>query len=128
MKWKHKTLGWIAETGAYSDKIHMKIPEYVDYQHAKISRESKEGFNAPISFVLEDKGWKEIPDERWLEYKFTIREFMEAFSMVISDSGGSHDSCVAKKMADSVLSEHIERNYLYNKRKTIASQEDGLVP
>lgn len=111
MKWKHSKLGWIAQTYEYCDTQHM-TPEYIKDETVIVYRELENKTSTysqmPIEFVLDDDAWQPIPDDRWTEYRFTIREFLQAFNCVVLDS---HDATVLKSMADKQLTEHIKRNY-----------------
>ena len=96
MKWKHKTLGWTAQNAYY------EMPE--SHINCTINKDNNEiRFQIPRLLIDNDDNWQEVPDGRWLNYKVTAREFMEAFSMVITEGGSSHDSFVVKNMIDKML-------------------------
>ena len=93
MKWIHKQTGWEAQTIMYQD------PSYgvrVRYEAGGI----KTTFNLPIQILQSDENWLEMPDERWLEFSLTAKEFMKAFAMTIDARGLSHDSLVVKSAID----------------------------
>ena len=121
MKWKHKTAGWTAMTYEYGSKKEHLVP------HHKVlvtMIDSEEEVYIPTKLILADPNWEEIPDERWLDhFRFTVREFMEAFAMTISESASSHDSVVAKGMVDKILDRiHHETWKVYNQNKELIDE------
>jgi hypothetical protein len=107
MKWKNKKTGWIATTIDYCDTPHM-IDEYINELWVTIIHESTTtSFKTPIKFVLDDEQWQPIPDERWLEFRFTMREFMEALGIIEN----SETFLALKAMADKSLADHINKIY-----------------
>jgi len=93
MKWIHKQTGWEAETAMYQD------PSYgvrVRYEVGGM----KTTFNLPIEILQSDENWIEMPDDRWLDFSLTAKEFMQAFAMTIDARGLSHDSLVVKSAID----------------------------
>ena len=103
MKWKHKQTGWIAQTTYYDVKVT---------KHASFSYEAgglKQTVSLPTEIIQADENWEEIPDGRWLDKEFTVKEFMEAFAMVITEGANNHDSLVAKGMVDRKIKERHEK-------------------
>lgn len=107
MKWKHKTKGWIARTQEYvPDKKYISFKNVVVNiaEDAKEKSIDNDKYVPAELVILDESNWEEIPDERWLDhFNFTVRQFMEAFAMTISESGGCHDSAVAKGMVDNLI-------------------------
>ena len=101
MKWKHKQTGWEA-TG-----IYYQYPS----QGAKVRYEvggMQTSFFLPTEVIEADPNWEEIVDDRWLDFSFTVREFMEGFVMTIDLGARSHDSLVAKMLVDKKFMEKKE--------------------
>jgi hypothetical protein len=94
MKWKHKIMGWEAQTMYYD--IELTKNAYFSYEAGGL----KHTVHLPTKVIEADANWEEIPDGRWLDFEFTVREFMEAFAMVITEGANGHDSLVAKLMVD----------------------------
>jgi len=94
MKWKHKQTGWLAQTHYY--KLEFSKEAFFSYEVGGM----KHTTYLPIEMIKLDENWEEIADDRWLDETFTVRAFMEAFAMLISSDGASHDSFVAKNMVD----------------------------
>ena len=93
MKWKHKVTGWTAKT-AYYESPKSSIT-------CKMVKDDKEvEFHIPHALIEADDNWIPEPDDRWLNKHLDARTFMEAFSMTIDASGGSHDSFVVKSIID----------------------------
>ena len=101
MKWKHKIMGWEARTPYYD----IEISKSVSFTYEADGM--KQTVNLPFKLVVADENWEEIPDGRWLDQEFTVREFMEAFAMCIAEGATCHDSLVAKGIVD----EKIEKRY-----------------
>jgi hypothetical protein len=101
MKWKHKQTGWLAQTHYYEYPSQGVKVEY-EVGGAKVS------FTLPLKLVLADDNWEEITDDRWLKFRLTIKEFMEAYAMTIDPSGCNHDSLVAKTLIDRMYMEQPE--------------------
>jgi hypothetical protein len=93
MKWKHKQTGWLAQTRYYNLLLEGVIVNYKvdDKIHT---------FVLPVELVQADQNWEEMPDDRWLEFSLSAKQFMEAFAMTIDPSGCSHDSLVVKQLID----------------------------
>jgi hypothetical protein len=102
MKWKHKQTGWEAKTHYYEFPDQGVIVKY-DIGGTKVS------FTLPLEIVQADENWEEMPDDRWLEFSLTAKQFMEAFAMTIDPSGCNHDSLVVKQL--------IDRMYMEKKQK-----------
>jgi hypothetical protein len=94
MKWKHKIMGWEARTQYYD--VELSKDAFFTYEVGGI----KKTVYLPFDLVQADDNWEEIPDGRWLDETFTVREFMEAFAMVITEAACGHDSVVGKGMVD----------------------------
>ena len=93
MKWIHKLTGWEAHTQYY------QYPE----KGAQVQYEAggqKVTFYLPLNIIQSDSNWIEMPDDRWLGFTLTARQFMELFSMTIDPRGTSHDSAVVKGAID----------------------------
>ena len=69
----------------------------------------KRTVNLPYDVVVLDENWEELPDGRWLDEQFTVREFMEAFVMCIAEGATCHDSLVAKGMVDRKMKKRYEK-------------------
>lgn len=93
MKWKHKQTGWLAQTRYYQFLQEGVVVNY------KVG-DKEISFTLPIELVQADENWEELPDDRWLDLKLSVKEFMEAFAMTIDISGQSHDSLVVKTLVD----------------------------
>jgi hypothetical protein len=93
MKWKHKQTGWLAQTRYYNLLQEGVIVNY------KVN-DKIHTFVLPIELVQADKNWEEMPDDRWLEFSLSAKQFMEAFAMTIDPSGCNHDSLVVKQLID----------------------------
>lgn len=107
MKWKHKKLGWTAQTSSYNDIEHL-TEGFKEYESVIVSREKDErNINLPISFVTDDDAWEPIHDDRWQNFSFTIREFMDALQIEANEFNATK----LKLMADRVLTEHIAKHY-----------------
>jgi hypothetical protein len=94
MKWKHKIMGWEAKTQYYD--IELGKEASFSYEAGGV----KKTVYLPFDLVQADENWEEVPDGRWLNEQFTVREFMEAFAMVITEAASGHDSVVGKGMVD----------------------------
>lgn len=103
MKWKHKQMGWEAQTPYYD----IEISKSVSFKYE--AEGLKRTVNLPYDVVILDDNWEEIPDGRWLDQQFTVREFMEAFIMTISEGANNHDSLVAKGMVDRKIKERYNK-------------------
>ena len=103
MKWKHKVMGWEARTPYYDVELS---------KNASFSYEAgglKRTVNLPFDLVEADDNWEEVPDGRWLDEAFTVREFMEAFAMCITEGATCHDSLVGKLMVDTKMKKRYEK-------------------
>lgn len=96
MKWKHKTLGWTAQN-AYYDMPESNLTCTILKDGGEIN------FSIPKLLIENDNNWEAVPDGRWLDFKLTAREFMEAFAMVITEGANNHDSFVVKSKIDKML-------------------------
>lgn len=94
MKWKHKIMGWEAKTEYYDMEISKNVSFLYEVD------DIKQKVYLPFKLFILDNNWEEIPDGRWLDETCTIREFMEAFAMVITESASGHDSYAAKAFVD----------------------------
>lgn len=94
MKWKHKVMGWEAKTQYYDIELGKSIS--FSYEAGGL----KQTVHLPFDLVNADDNWEEVPDGRWLDEQFTVREFMEAFAMVITEAASGHDSVVGRGMVD----------------------------
>jgi hypothetical protein len=103
MKWKHKILGWEAKTQFYD--IELGKSASFSYEAGGIQKT----IHLPFDLVQADDNWEEIPDGRWLDETFTVREFMEAFAMCITEGATCHDSLVGKLMVDKELKQRYEK-------------------
>ena len=103
MKWKHKIMGWEAQTRYYD--IELSKSAYFSYEAGGL----KQTINLPFDLIQADENWEEIPDGRWLDEQFTVKEFMEAFAMVITEEASGHDSVVGKGMVDKKIKKRYEK-------------------
>lgn len=103
MKWKHKIMGWEARTPFYD----IELSKSVSFSYEADGM--KQTVNLPFKLVVADENWEEIPDGRWLDEQFSVREFMEAFAMVITESAAGHDSVVGKGMVDRKIRKRYEK-------------------
>lgn len=103
MKWKHKQMGWMAQTQYYDVQISKSV--YFVYEAGGM----KQTIFLPFDLVISDPNWEEIPDGRWLDQTFTVRDFMEGFAMVITEEAAGHDSVVAKGMVDRKIKSRYEQ-------------------
>ena len=94
MKWKHKVMGWEARTPFYD--VEMNKGASFCYEAGGLQKT----VYLPLDIIQADDNWEEVPDGRWLDEQFTVREFMEAFAMVITEAASGHDSVVGKGMVD----------------------------
>jgi hypothetical protein len=104
MKWKHKTMGWEAKTQYYDIELGKTVS--FSYEAGGL----KQTVHLPFDLVSADENWEEIPDGRWLDEQFTVREFMEAFAMVITEAACGHDSVVGKGMVDRKIRKRYEKS------------------
>jgi hypothetical protein len=103
MKWKHKIMGWEAKTQYYD--IELSKGAHFSYEAGGL----KQTVHLPFDLVNADDNWEEVPDARWLDEQFTVREFMEAFAMCIAEGATCHDSMVGKLMVDKKIRERYEK-------------------
>ena len=103
MKWKHKIMGWEAQTRYYD--IELDKSAYFSYEAGGL----KQTVHLPFDLIQADDNWEEVPDGRWLDEQFSVREFMEAFIMTISEGAHNHDSLVAKGMVDRKIKERYNK-------------------
>ncbi len=103
MKWKHKVLGWEAKTPYYDIELGKSVS--FSYEAGGL----KQTVHLPFNLVDADDNWEEVPDGRWLDEQFTVREFMEAFAMVITEAASGHDSVVGKGMVDRKIRKRYEK-------------------
>ena len=103
MKWKHTIMGWEAQTRYYD--IELTKGAYFSYEAGGL----KQTINLPFDLIQADENWEEIPDGRWLDEQFTVKEFMEAFAMVITEEASGHDSVVGKGMVDKKIKKRYEK-------------------
>ena len=103
MKWKHKITGWEAKTQYYDIELNKSIT--FSYEAGGL----KQTVYLPFDLVNVDDNWEEVPDGRWLDETFTVREFMEAFAMVITEEAAGHDSIVGKGMVDRKIKKRYEK-------------------
>jgi hypothetical protein len=94
MKWKHKLLGWEAQTPYYDIELGKNVSFCYEVEGLRHT------VYVPFDLIQADGNWEEVPDGRWLDEQFTVREFMEAFAMVITEAASGHDSVVGKGMVD----------------------------
>lgn len=103
MKWKHKIMGWEARTPFYDVEISRNVSFTYEADGMK------QTVSLPLKLVQADENWEEVPDGRWLDEQFSVKEFMEAFAMVITESASGHDSVVAKGMVDRKIRKRYEK-------------------
>ncbi len=103
MKWKHKVMGWEAKTQYYDIELGKSIS--FSYEAGGL----KQTVHLPFDLVNADDNWEEVPDGRWLDEQFTVKEFMEAFAMVITEAASGHDSVVGKGMVDRRIRKRYEK-------------------
>jgi hypothetical protein len=103
MKWKHKIMGWEARTPYYDIELSKSVS--FSYEAEGLKRT----VNLPYDVVVLDENWEELPDGRWLDEQFTVREFMEAFAMCIAEGATCHDSLVGKVMVDRKMKKRHEK-------------------
>lgn len=103
MKWKHKVMGWEAQTRYYD--IELGKGAYFSYEAGGL----KQTITLPFDLIQADDNWEEVADGRWLDEQFTVREFMEAFVMCIAEGATCHDSLVAKGMVDRKMKKRHEK-------------------
>ena len=103
MKWKHTIMGWEAQTRYYD--IELSKSAYFSYEAGGL----KQTINLPFDLIQADENWEEIPDGRWLDEQFTVKEFMEAFARVITEEASGHDSVVGKGMVDKKIKKRYEK-------------------
>ena len=103
MKWKHKILGWEARTQFYEVELSKGVS--FSYEAGGLNQT----VHLPFNLVQADDNWEEVPDGRWLDETFTVREFMEAFAMCITEGATCHDSLVGKLMVDKELKQRYEK-------------------
>ena len=103
MKWKHKIMGWEAQTRYYD--IELSKGAYFSYEAGGL----KQTITLPFDLIQADENWEEVADGRWLDEQFSVREFMEAFAMTISEGAHNHDSIVGKGMVDRKIRERYEK-------------------
>ena len=103
MKWKHKQMGWEAQTPYYDIELSRSVS--FKYEAEGLRRT----VSLPYDVVILDDNWEELPDGRWLDEEFTVREFMEAFAMVITEAAAGHDSVVGKGMVDRKIRKRYEK-------------------
>ena len=96
-------MGWEAKTQYYDIELNKSIT--FSYEAGGLKRT----VHLPFDLVNADANWEEIPDARWLEEQFTVREFMEAFAMCIAEGATCHDSLVAKLMVDKKIRERYKK-------------------
>ena len=103
MKWKHKLLGWEAQTPYYDIELHKNVSFCYEVEGLRHT------VYVPFDLIQADGNWEEVPDGRWLDEQFTVREFMEAFAMCIAEGATCHDSMVGKLMVDKKIRERYEK-------------------
>ena len=103
MKWKHKIMGWEAKTQYYDIELGKSIS--FSYEVGGL----KQTVHLPFDLVDADDNWEEVPDGRCLDEQFTVREFMEAFAMCITEGATCHDSLVGKGMVDKKIRQRYEK-------------------
>ena len=96
-------MGWEARTPYYD----IEISKSVSFSYEADGM--KQTVNLPFKLVVADENWEEIPDGRWLDQEFTVREFMEAFAMCIAEGATCHDSLVAKGIVDRKIEKRYEK-------------------
>ena len=96
-------MGWEAKTQYYDIELGKSIS--FSYEAGGL----KQTVYLPFDLVNADENWEEVPDGRWLDEQFTVREFMEAFAMCIAEGATCHDSVVGKGMVDKKIRERYQK-------------------
>ena len=96
-------MGWEAKTQYYDIELGRSIS--FSYEVGGL----KQTVHLPFDLVDADDNWEEVPDGRWLDEQFTVREFMEAFAMSIAEGATCHDSLVGKGMVDKKIRQRYKK-------------------